>query len=89
MGDTTSDVIGAEEIRRIERDRVSALVSNDFQTADRLHAPDSQLIPPSGQSLTNQRYLDLLASGNFQYIAFGPAREMMVRRHDMAAIIRY
>jgi hypothetical protein len=89
MGDATSEVSGTEEILRIERERVRALVSNDFQTADRLHAPDYQLIPPSGQSLSKHSYLDLLASGRFQYAAFEPVGQLMVRRHDVTAIVRY
>jgi len=89
MDDSMSDACGHDEIRRIERERTLALVNNDFQTFDRLHAPDYQLIPPTGRPLSKQKYLDLLQSGNFRYAALDPVSEMTVRRHDVTAIIRY
>jgi hypothetical protein len=89
MGDPASDDSDGEEIRRIERQRVRALVSTNIQMANHLHAPEYQLIPPSGEALSKQRYLDLLESGKLRYRMFEPLGEIVVRRHGVTAIIRY
>ena len=44
-------------------DAPRALVDGDLETARELHAPDFQLITPTGRSLSGEQYLGEIASG--------------------------
>ena len=75
-------------IRDIERKRLHALVDADIETANRLHADDFQLINPAGVSISKERYLADVASGDVNYIVW-EAGEIAVRLQGSIAIIRY
>lgn len=79
----------ADTIRRIERERLRALVAADLAAADPLHADDFQLVTPRGTILTKADYLESIASGQITYRVFEPDSAIEVRLHDTAAVIRY
>lgn len=79
---------GENNIRDIERSRLRALVSADIETAQRLHAPDFQLITPIGQALSKEEYLGAIGTGYIKYEIWEP-EEIIVRIHENCAIIRY
>lgn len=79
---------GENNIRDIERSRLRALVSADIETAQRIHAPDFQLITPIGQALSKEEYLGAIATGYIKYEIWEP-EEIIVRIHENCAIIRY
>lgn len=79
---------GADEMRRIERQRVRALVDADMNSARRFHADDFQLITPDGSEYTKQTYLGQIESGQVDYKAWEPG-EIRVRFYGNAAVIRY
>ena len=78
----------AENIRQIERQRLRSLVDVDLETARRIHADDFQLINPAGAPLTKEEYLDALASGRLDYVAW-EAGQIDVKAYGDAAVIRY
>jgi hypothetical protein len=78
----------AEELRRLERERLRSLVAADLETARRLHADDFQLINPAGVALTKEQYLGSIESGLLDYRAW-EAGEIAVRIHGNTAVIRY
>jgi len=80
--------VEADRIRNLEHMRLRALVDGDLETAHELHAPDFQLITPTGRSLSGEQYLGEIASGRLRYVLWEPA-EIHVRLHDQVAIIRY
>lgn len=83
------DSSGEEEVRNIERARLRALVAGDLHVATGLHADDFQLINPAGESLSKAAYLDMIASGELQYLMWEPD-EIAVNLHgEHAAAIRY
>jgi len=78
----------ADTLRALERKRVRALVNADTAVARTLHAPDFQLINPSGGAVSRSQYFDNLASGRFHYAAWEP-ESISVRVYDGAAVLRY
>lgn len=54
-----------DHFRSLEIERIRALVACDMPTIERLHALDYELISPPGRVMTRERYLSLLASGEF------------------------
>jgi Domain of unknown function (DUF4440) len=80
--------IEADLIRDLERARLRALVDGNIEMARELHAPDFQLITPTGRSLSGEGYLDEIASGQLKYVLWEPA-EIHVHLCDHIAIIRY
>jgi Domain of unknown function (DUF4440) len=80
--------IEADRIRDLERARLRALVDGDVETARELHAPNFQLITPTGRSLSGEEYLGEIASGRLKYVLWVPA-EIDVHLCDHVAIIRY
>ncbi|QFP75391.1 nuclear transport factor 2 family protein [Deinococcus sp. AJ005] len=79
----------SDEIRALERTRLKALVYGDMKTAFQLHAPDFELITPSGSRLTRDEYLNALAAGRLKYLVWEPISEIEVRYYGDAAFIRY
>jgi hypothetical protein len=51
--------------RELEHLRTRALVERDMAVIERLHAPEYQLITPSGTVFSRERYLAALAAGPF------------------------
>lgn len=77
----------AEMIRGLERIRTQALVERDFQTIERLHGPDYELITPSGRVYDRQAYIDAIASEPFY--ASWQHGAMRVRLSPAMALLRY
>ena len=78
----------ADQLRRIERARLRALVDADIPTASRLHADDFELIDPRGGTHSKQQYLRSIASGDLNYLEWEPG-EIRVRLYGKSAVIRY
>jgi Domain of unknown function (DUF4440) len=76
------------ELADVERRRLRALVDADLTVADELHAPDFQLITPSGDSLTKDEYLQGISSGEINYVRWDP-EQIEARVHGDAACLRY
>ncbi len=72
----------------MELARIVALVQPDMPALERLHAPDYQLITPTGRSFTRERYLGMLASGDLRYLRWEP-EVVAVRSCDNMAVVRY
>jgi len=85
-----SDVRCASEgdLVDVERRRLRALVDADLTVADQLHAPEFQLITPSGDSLTKDEYLQGISAGEINYVRWDP-EQIAARVHDDAACLRY
>ena len=79
----------ADELRRLERDRLRSLVKPDLAVARRLHADDYQLIPPGGSPLSGAEYLGGVESGSMRYVVFEPASEIAVLELGEGAALRY
>ena len=77
----------AEMIRGLERIRTQALVERDFQTIERLHGPDYELVTPSGRVYDRQVYIDAIASEPFY--ASWQHGAMRVRLSPAMALLRY
>ena len=76
-----------EFFRTLEARRTRAIVERDLEAIEALHAPEYQLITPSGRTYSRTRYLELIKAAPF-YAAWehGP---MEVRVSvDMAAVVR-
>jgi hypothetical protein len=78
-----------EALRATERERLRALREADMPVAERLHADDYQLIPPSGATVSKREYLDPIASHEFTYGVFEPISPIAVRVSDQMAALRY
>ena len=78
----------ADELRSVERERIRALVEGNMEVAQRLHADDYQLINPMGGVLSKPEYLELVASGDIDYLEWEP-ETIEVKLFGSAAVIRY
>jgi hypothetical protein len=78
----------ADLLRKVERERLRALVEADIEVVDQLHASDFQLVNPFGGVASKEQYLDGVRSGQFRYVLWEPD-EIAVRLYGDAAIIRY
>jgi Domain of unknown function (DUF4440) len=77
----------AAVIRATERQRLRALLKHDFDTANKLHADDFELINPLGEAVSKEDYID---SGDaFAYKVWKPISPIRVRVHGDSAVIRY
>ncbi|TFD69046.1 nuclear transport factor 2 family protein [Cryobacterium sp. Hb1] len=63
----------------LERERLRALVERDMVVAERLHAPDYQLVTPNGSTRTKSAYLSDVESKRLEYHVFEPESEISVR----------
>ena len=77
----------ADYFRELERERTRSLVCQDMETAERLHAPDYQLITPAGRVFSRNDYLSAIAAGPF-YTRWDLGI-MEVRLSPTIAIVRY
>jgi hypothetical protein len=78
-----------EALRATEHERLRALREADMAVAERLHADDYQLIPPTGATWSKREYLDAIASREFTYQVFEPISPIAVRVSDQMAAVRY
>ena len=81
---TTPD---ADFFRTLEVKRTQAIVARDMPAIERLHASDYELISPPGRVMTRERYLLMLASG--QFYANWEHGPMRVRVSEGMAAVRY
>ncbi len=77
-----------DDIRALEQTRVQSLLQRDMPTAWRLHAPDYQLITPSGATWSRERYLGMVEAGTLVYLLW-QAEVMQVRLRGSMAVVRY
>lgn len=75
-------------ISALEQARIAALVQANGAVLQQLHAAEYQLITPSGNALSRDRYLALLASGELHYMRWD-AETMAVRCSPAMAVVRY
>jgi hypothetical protein len=78
----------SDYIREVEKSRIQALVTRNMELLWQLHAPDYQLITPSGRSFSRERYLREIESGSLRYLRWEPG-PMEVRASEQMAIVRY
>ena len=76
-------------VAHIERERLGALVRRDMSAAERLHAPDYQLVTPAGRTLTKSAYLSDVESKRLEYLVFEPESEISVRSSGDIVVLRY
>ena len=77
----------ADTLRAIERSRIQALVQRDMAVLRQLHAPEYQLVTPTGRTFTRERYLAAIEAEPFY--AGWDAGEMQVRVSAQMAMLRY
>jgi hypothetical protein len=77
----------ADYFRALEKERTQALVVQDMETAERLHAHDFQLITPTGKTFNREGYLAAIAASPFY--AKWDLGVMEVRLSPTMAIVRY
>ncbi len=73
----------------IERERLRALVERDMVAAERLHAPEYQLVTPNGSTRTKSAYLRDVESKRLEYLVFEPESEISVRSSGNLTILKY
>lgn len=78
----------SERIPSIERSRIQALVAGHMALPWQIHAPDYQLITPSGRTFTRDRYLGDIEAGRLRYLRWD-AGPMDVRVCGQMALVRY
>jgi hypothetical protein len=78
----------ADLLRETERARLRALVRGDVDQAREFHAPDFELITPIGVTLSNEDYMNAIASGQLKYLTWEPGY-IAVRLYAGSAVIRY
>jgi Domain of unknown function (DUF4440) len=77
----------AAVVRATERQRLRALLAHDFDTAQKLHADDFELINPLGEVVSREQYIDSGAA--FAYTEWKPISPIRVRVNGDSAVIRY
>jgi glyoxylase I family protein len=77
-----------QALRTLELRRIAALLAADMATLATLHAPDYQLLSPSGRSFDRVRYLGLIGDGTLRYLQWAP-QAIAVRASAAMAVVRY
>jgi hypothetical protein len=77
-----------DQIRDLESSRIQALIKPDIKLLRKLHSAEYQLITPSGRSLSREKYLGLIESGELRYLRWEPG-PMDVRISERMALVRY
>jgi len=78
-----------EALRTTERERLRALREADMAVAERLHADDYQLIPPTGETWSKREYLDAIASHQLYYRVLEFISPIAAHVSDQMAAVRY
>lgn len=88
IASSPQSAMSVERFCALEIERTQALVAGNMEVANRLHAPEYQLITPAGKSFSRHSYLEAIASGALRYQSWecGP---MEVRLSPGMAIVRY
>ncbi|MGH3481353.1 MAG: nuclear transport factor 2 family protein [Nocardioidaceae bacterium] len=84
----TTDAV-ATELADTERRRLRSLVEVRMADADALHAPDFELVHPSGGVWTKEQYLGGIASGDINYRRFEAVSAIDVMVERDLAVLRY
>ena len=79
----------AASVEQVERQRLTALVDVRLDVLQRRHASEFEIVPPPGLPLTRDEYLDLIGSGDLDYLVFEPVSPITVRVHGDAATLWY
>lgn len=74
--------------RVLEAARIAALLAADAPMLERLHAPDYELVTPTGRRYTRARYLSQLGSGQLRYLRWD-AGPIAVRCSAAMTLLRY
>jgi hypothetical protein len=83
-----ADAIADEDFfTALERRRTTALVQRDLPVIDELHAPEYELVTPSGRVFTRTEYIGVIAREPF-YSGW-EASEVRVRIVGAMAVLRY
>lgn len=77
-----------EFFRALEVQRTRSLVERDLQMFERLHADEYHLVTPVGKVFTRKVYMDAIKAKPF-YTAWQVLGEMLVRRSEAMAVVRY
>ena len=67
----------ANVVRATERQRLKALLEDNYDVANKLHAEDFELINPAGEVLSKEGYID--SGGAFTYTKWKPVSPIRVR----------
>lgn len=73
--------------RALEIERTQALVEQNMETVERLHAAEYQLITPAGKTFSRERYLSAIAAAPLY--AKWDLGDVAVRVSSEMAIVRY
>jgi hypothetical protein len=57
--------MNADHLCQIEHNRTRAIVDRDLEAIIQLHAPEYELVTPSGRVLSRDRYIQLIAEAPF------------------------
>lgn len=79
---------GEEFFRAMEARRTRALVQRDLPALEALHAPEYQLVTPTGRILGRAAYLGQIRAAPF-YSAWEVLGETIFRRSARMALLRY
>lgn len=77
------------ELANIECERLRTLVEVRVEDAEALHAPDFELIHPSGGVWSKDQYLGGIASGDINYRRFEAVSNIDVMVDSNLAVLRY
>jgi hypothetical protein len=78
-----------EELEKVERQRLRALIAGDLSLAKQLHADEFQLVNPFGVTLSKEQYLGGIESGQIKYLVWEPVEEIAVRTGGSFGAVRY
>jgi hypothetical protein len=84
-----TDATLEEELGSLERRRLRCLVERRVDEADPLHAPDFQLVHPSGGVWSKEQYLGGIASGRIEYRRFEAISNIEAMVDGSLAVLRY
>jgi hypothetical protein len=79
----------ADELRKIEGEKLAAFVAKDIPTLQRIHANDFQLVNPAGQELNRDDYINGIAQGYIEYKVWEPESRIQVVTYGDGAVLRY
>lgn len=78
-----------EELRDADLTRLAALVDADMKVLEALHAEDYRLVPPPGDDMSRDQYLDAVASGDLDFLVFEPVSDLEVVVSGDVAVVTY
>jgi hypothetical protein len=78
-----------EVLKKVERQRLRALIAGDLSLAKQLHADEFQLVNPFGVTLSKEQYLGGIESGQIKYLVWEPVEEIAARTGGTFGAVRY